>query len=57
MHDMHPRTWERYEDRVRAVLFGIIGVLLIAVMIQRSMLPHHPHWTFPVFRASFRGTR
>jgi hypothetical protein len=23
-------------------------------MIQRSMLPHHPHWTFPVFRASFR---
>lgn len=48
------RRWERYEDRVRAGLFGAIGVLLIAVMIQRSMLPHHPHWTFPVFRASFR---
>jgi hypothetical protein len=54
MHDTHALTWERYEDRVRAVLFGITGVLLIAVMIQRSMLPHHPHWTFPVFRASFR---
>lgn len=47
-------TWERVEARVRAVLFGAIGILLIAVMIQRSMLPHHPHWTFPVFRASFR---
>lgn len=46
--------WERYQDRVREVLFGVIGLLLVAVMIQRSMLPHHPHWTFPVFRASFR---
>lgn len=46
--------WERYQDRIRTVLFCVIGVMLIAVMIQRSMMPHHPHWTFPVFRASFR---
>lgn len=48
------RSWERHEERVRTILLGVIAVLLVAVMIQRSMLPHHPHWTFPVFRASFR---
>lgn len=54
MSDTSASAWERHENRVRTVLFAMIGVLLIAVMIQRSMLPHHPHWTFPVFRASFR---
>lgn len=54
MSDTSASAWERYENRVRTVLFAMLGVLLIAVMIQRSMLPHHPHWTFPVFRASFQ---
>jgi hypothetical protein len=54
MRERVEQAWEQHEDRVRAILFAAIGVLLVAIMIQRGMIPEHPHWTFPVFRASFQ---
>src|SRR3569832_1134731 len=43
----------RYYARVRTALYLIFAVLLVAVTAQRSFFPLHPHYTFPIFRASF----
>ncbi len=40
-------------ERVRSVVYVVLGIVLLSVTAQRSLFPHHTHPTFPIFRAAF----